>query len=95
MIYKLYTKAMGKIQVAHPTSIPVLDSYDKQHSNRRREGQNAIEDYLESYAKVQILYLQIRKVGGSHLRNCAVYRNCCSVLQPTNLLWLRAPAILI
>lgn len=86
---------MEKIQVAHPASNPVLDSCDKQLSNRGREGQDAIEDYSESGAKVQVLYLQIRQVVGSFRRNCAADRDCSSVSQPPDLFRMWVPAALV
>jgi hypothetical protein len=86
---------MEKIQVAHPASNPVLDSFAKQHSNRGRDDQDAIEDYSESGAKVQVLYLQIRQVVGSFRRNRIAHRDCCSVWQSPDLLWLWAPTALV
>ena len=74
MIYQQHPKAVEEIGVAHPASHPVLDSCAKQHSKCGREGQDAIEDYSESGAKVQVLCLQIRQVVGSIRRNCAAHR---------------------
>ena len=69
----MHPKVMEKIQVAHPASNPVLDCCDKQNSKRRREDQDAIEDYSESGAEVQVLCLQISQVVGSRWRMCAAH----------------------
>jgi len=49
---------MEKIQVAHPGSNPVFGIATKQSQIGRRS-QDAIEDYSESGAEVQVLCLQI------------------------------------
>jgi hypothetical protein len=56
-IYQRCSESNEKIQVAHPASNPVLDSFGKQNSIHGSEGQDAIEDYSESGAKVQVLCL--------------------------------------
>ena len=74
--YELGHYGVEKIQVAHPASHPVLDSCDKQHSNHRSEGQDAIEDYSESGAKVQVLCLRKRQLGGIGSSIGSGYRDC-------------------
>jgi len=63
-IYRKYTKTIEKIQVAHPGSNPVIGIATKQGQFGRRS-QDAIEDYSESGAEVQVLCLPIYKVVGS------------------------------
>jgi hypothetical protein len=75
--YEKHSKGVEEIDVAHPASNPVLDSFGKQHSNYGREGQDAVEDYSESGAKVQVLCLPKREVGGIGWRAGASYRNSC------------------
>jgi hypothetical protein len=69
------TRGDEEIEVAHPASNPVLDSFGKQHSNGGREDQDAIEDYSESGAKGQVLCLRKREVGGMGWREGTSYRN--------------------
>jgi len=64
MIYQQHPKKCKEIDIAHPASDPVLDSFGKQHSNYGREGQDAVEDYSESGAKVQVLCLRERQLAG-------------------------------
>ena len=63
-IYQRHHEEAEKIQVAHPASNPVLDSFAKQNSKHGRESQDAIEDYSESGAKVQVLCLRKRELAG-------------------------------
>jgi hypothetical protein len=54
-VYRQFSERVEKIQVAHPANT-VLDSFCKQNSKHGSEGQDAIEDYSESGAKVQVLF---------------------------------------
>ena len=95
MIYRMHPKAkIEKIQVAHPASNPVLGFLSK-NNQCGRKGQDAIEDYSESGAEVQVLCLQIRKVVRGRRRNRAFRGYRCSGSQPPNLLWLRTPEALV
>jgi hypothetical protein len=76
-ICQQHPKGVEEIDMAHPASHPVLDSFGKQKSNCRREGQDAVEDYSESGAEVQVLCLRKRHVVGSDRRAGASYRDRC------------------
>ena len=66
-IIKLKIIKNEKIQVAHPGLNPVFGIATKQKPNRRRN-QDAIEDYSESGAEVQVLCLQISENGRNRRR---------------------------
>ena len=55
--------APEKNHVAHPASNPVLDFFAKSYPCGK-EGQDAIEDYSESGAKVQVLCVRRRRLAG-------------------------------
>jgi hypothetical protein len=75
------------IEVAHPGSNPVLDSFAKSYQ-RGRKDQDASENYSESGAEVQVLCLPNREVVGIGRRVGASYRDSCPSEQQGNLLWL-------
>jgi hypothetical protein len=59
--------APEKNHVAHPASNPVLDFFAKSYPCGK-EGQDAIEDYSESGAKVQVLCVRRRRLAGFRQR---------------------------
>jgi hypothetical protein len=72
-----HQKGVEEIDIAHPASNPVLDSFAKQKSKCGKEGQDAVEDYSESGAEVQVFCLRKHEVVGIGRRVGASYRDSC------------------